>query len=68
MKRFAVAYFNFFDNDLKLTIVSAGNWRDALVEAGHIDSAVNDSLPDDYKDAQVEAFNQDWQFAVEEVK
>jgi len=33
MKRYAVAHMNLFDNDLKIRIVEASDWRDALIKA-----------------------------------
>jgi len=69
MPKFAVAYINQFNNfDLKLSFVEAADWREALVVSGYADDEVVASLNNlSYKDAQQEAFNQDWNFAVEEV-
>jgi len=33
MKKFAVAYTNFLENDLKIKIVEASDWREALIKA-----------------------------------
>lgn len=30
MNKFAVAYINFFNNDLIIEIIEADNWKDAL--------------------------------------
>lgn len=56
-----------FENELKLSLVEAAGWRDALFAAGHLDEEAAASMPDTYREAQTEAFNQDWHFAVEEV-
>lgn len=56
-----------FEDELKLSIVEAAGWRDALLVAGHLDEETAASMPDTYREAQIEAFNQDWHFAVEEV-
>lgn len=33
MKKYAVAHMNFLDNDLKIKIVGASDWREALIRA-----------------------------------
>lgn len=67
MKKYVVGYINFFDNVLKLRIVKAEGWYDALHKAFE----VGVYLPVDMKDieeAKAEAFNQDWMFTVQELK
>ena len=61
--KYAVAHIDLFEHDLKIEIVEASNWKEALEI---FVSNVND-LPDDLKEAKEEAFNQDWMFAVKEV-
>ncbi len=68
MKKFAVAYFSCSDNGMELMIVKAKDWRDALVVSTFVSAYTVEQLPDDQNRAQEEAFNQDWQFAVKEVK
>jgi hypothetical protein len=44
MKKFVVAYINFFDNELKLNIIEAENWSDAIMKAGYGDYGICNSL------------------------
>lgn len=64
MKKYAVSYISFFDNVLKLEIVKASGWKDALNKAFGIKGVW---LPDDYKAAQEDAFSGEYMFAVKEV-
>lgn len=68
MRKFAVGYLSAFEDELKIEIVFAADWRDALVKSKFIDEEVLNSLPDDLADAKQEAFNQDWNFDVKEIK
>lgn len=63
MKKYAVAFVNFFDNDLKIKIVGAEDWRQALNKAFGPKYLKSDNLVD----AKEEAFNQDWLFGVVEL-
>ena len=56
MKHFAVSYINYFDNDLKLKIVPAKIWKGALESAF---PGMAEFLPDDKKQAKIEAANQE---------
>ena len=64
-KTFAVARISFFDNELKVKVVSAPNWRDALIGAFNVGDY--DNFPDTIKEAKEAAFNNDWMFDVVEV-
>lgn len=74
MKKYAVGWINFFDNDLQIKIVEieeSGNksydWRDAL-EAAFPGYAENVAFAGDNMDlAKEEAFNQEWLFDVKEI-
>jgi len=57
MKKFAVAYTNFFDNDLKIKIVEASDWREALIKA----------FPVVIMETKAQAFGRDVSFAVVEI-
>ena len=63
---YAVAYVNFYDNDLQLKTVDvpSTDWKVALEAAfpGHAEH-----ISDDLEEAKNDAFNQDWLFAVEAV-
>lgn len=69
---YAVAAVSFHENDLKIEMVEAENWKEALskhslfTEAG--DPGDVSWLPDDIDDAKSEAFNADIMFDVLEVK
>lgn len=69
MKRWAVGYINFDNNELKIEIVPAESWRSALSQhsfigpSGHLDEA----LPADIEDAKSEFFNQDAMFDCVEI-
>ena len=69
MKKFAVAYINFFDNELSVVIIEANNWRDALSE--RMRQLYPDSEPlslsGSIKDEQQNAFDEDWLFDVTEI-
>ncbi len=60
--KFAVAFMDFFENDLKIKIVEADDWREALVKAFEA-SFEGETL----KEARVAAFNQDYLFNVVEL-
>ena len=64
MKKYAVAYILFFDNDLQLKVVEAKGWKEALNKA--FDN-IGDYLPDRIEEAKAEAFNGDWMFEVKEI-
>jgi len=67
MNKFAVAFINFFDNDLQIKIVEIGSahWKHAFVAA----------YPDyaefignkDMETAKDDAWNQDWAFEVKKI-
>ena len=65
MKKYAVGFINFFFNDLKITIVEADDWQDAL-EKAHPNTV--DYMPDDIEAAKAKAFDQDWMFDVVEIQ
>ncbi len=65
MKTYAVAYISFYDNTLKIIIVKAKNWKDALIKTFGVGSW--DGFPDDMEEAKEEAFNGDWMFDVTEI-
>lgn len=69
MAKFAVAYFGLLDNNLELSFVEADDWRSALVATKHVSEDGLASFEGlSYEQARDEALNQDWHFAVEEVK
>lgn len=64
MKKYAVAYMNFFDNDLKIKIVGSLGWRDALIKAFPIMSWVSSGNLEESKET---AFDHDVLFDVVEI-
>ncbi len=60
---FIVAFTNFFDNDLKIKIVKAKDWKAAIKDAFNLEFE-----SDDLETAKEDAFNQDVLFEVKEVK
>jgi len=64
-RRFAVAHMNFFDNDLKIKIVDADNWRQAADKAF---PSLYWLREDDLGKAKEEASNCDILFNVVEIK
>jgi hypothetical protein len=63
VKNYAVAYMNFFSNDLTIKFVESDSWKNALYKAFPLEGY---ELPDDMEEARVEAFNGDWMFFVKE--
>jgi len=62
MTRHAVAYTDFYNNDLQIKIVEASSWRKALVKAFPV---MGDFiLDDDLEKAREDMFNSDVQFNV----
>lgn len=68
MRRFAVAVIMFFDNELKIKIVKAENWKDALKEAFPIEADFVIITGNDILETKRQAFDQDWMFEVIEVQ
>ena len=65
MKRYAVGYFNHYDNDLQVKVVEAADWKDALGKAFDHAKYVTS---DDMEEAKDEAINQDWAFDAVEIE
>lgn len=67
MSKFCVAYINAFDNSLEQYIVDAADWREALNNAkpGYAEHVAH---CENMEAAMEEAFNQDWNFHVIEIK
>lgn len=59
---FVVTYLNFYDNDLKIKIVKAKDWKEAIKEAFDLEFE-----SDDLEGAKEDAFNQDVLFEVLEI-
>lgn len=66
MKKFAVGYINFFDNELKINIVEAENWKDALCKGSPMGPDWIES--DTMAEAKEKAFDMDSMFDVVEIK
>lgn len=67
MKKYAVAYINFLDFNLKMKIVvSDGGWKGAL-ENAFIGYGCDLDLPDDIENAKDCAYEKDWIFEVVEI-
>ena len=66
-KRFAVAWLNYFDNDLELSVVEANTWQEALEKAkpGYVENVAD--AGDDMDKARELAVDQDWTFTVKEI-
>jgi len=62
--KYAVAYVNFFDNDLQLRVVKARGWKQAVSRAFDCAQHLTSETLDEAKE---EAFNQDWLFNVLEI-
>ena len=71
MKKFAVGYLSFFENDLVVEIVEAENWGKALVNHSKLksedDTYLEEICVDGMKVAQGHAFDGDWIFDVKEI-
>lgn len=70
MKKFAVAYMNFSDNDLTVKVIKAESWKEALenrLSELYPDSEDCYEFSDNIEVEKEEAFNQDWLFDVTEV-
>ena len=65
MKKFAVSYINFYDNNLQTKIIEANNWKEALDKSEFFTGL---ELPEDFQEAKQEAFNCDSMFEVVEIK
>ena len=66
MKKFAVGYINFFDNDLIIEIIEAFNWIDALRQHSKLskDFWLSESS---LEEAKIDAFNGDMMIDVKEI-
>lgn len=62
MNKYAVAFVDFFENDLQIKIVEAIDWKQALIKAFGI-VFTSETL----EKAKEEAFNQDCLFDVKEI-
>ena len=69
MKKFAVAYMNFFDNCLTVRVIESDNWVGALQK--RLLEIYPDSEPielsEDIEAEKTNAFDQEWVFDVTEV-
>ena len=66
MKKYAVAYVSLLGDDLEIKITEAYSWHDALSKTfPEFAGVVN---PDNLNKAKKEAFDQDWQLDVVEIK
>ena len=65
MNRYAVAYINFYDNELSIKLTKANNWREAVDNTFKIfeEMGVVD-ISDDIEEAKREAFDADFMFDV----
>lgn len=70
MKKFAVAYMNFFDNDLTVKVVESESWNEALAKRFSELYPKSENIfecSDNIEAEKVKAFNEDWIFDVTEV-
>lgn len=68
MKKYAISFIDFHENDLIIKVVETdGSWKDALVKSQFVDDENAETLDDDMKNAKEQAFNQDWLFEVVEI-
>lgn len=69
MKRWAVGFISFMDNEMKIEIISAATWKTALAlhaAAGGYEIA-DDELSDDMETAKQQFFDQDAMFDVAQI-
>jgi len=66
-KQFAVAWINFFDNDLTIDIVWAKDWREAALSCSPSQFDNLDEIPEDVTEAKQMAFDRDSMFEVVEL-
>lgn len=68
MRKFAVSYINFFDNELKTKIISypTNNWFECLIKA--FPELEDYHFPEDIDEAKENANNWDFMFEVVEIK
>ena len=68
--KYAVAAMNFFDNEITIKVITADNWKDAVLQhpqyASTEDTPENEKVqfPDDIDDAKAFAFDMDSMFDV----
>lgn len=72
MTKYAVAYISFFENELKVEIIEANGWKEALSKHSMLldeDGNPGDIewLPEDMEEAKIEANNADMAFDVKEI-
>ena len=67
MKQYAIAYVNFFDNDLQLKLVEADDWKEALVKGFGADK-IGWLESKNLESAKEEAFNSDCLIDVKEIE
>lgn len=72
MKKFAVGYINFCDNDLSIEIVEANDVKEAIgkhsVLTGPRNKAWMDEMPDDIEEIKERFFNSDSMIDVVEIE
>lgn len=70
--KYVVGYMNFFDNNLKVEIVEAENWKEALSKHSWLAKySFEDSvgfLPDDLETAKDESIDMEFLFDIVEIK
>lgn len=64
---YAVAWMNFFDNELKIEFIWAANWREAVLAHSLNNFVGVDDIPEDIEEAKRAAFDLDSMFDVVEV-
>ena len=67
MKRWAVGWTSFFDNDLTIEIIDAEDWHSALLKHSKIGEDPWE-FPLNIEEAKAEAFNGDCMFDVVEIR
>ena len=59
MKRFAVGYYNAYDNELTVEIVEAADWKEAAAKHSKGSGHGPEDWPDTLEELKEEFFNQD---------
>jgi hypothetical protein len=66
-KQFAVAWINFYDNELTIDFVWAKDWREAVMSCATSQFIALEEIPEDIEEAKRIAFDRDSTFEVREV-
>jgi oligoendopeptidase F len=64
LKKYAVAYINFYDNELSIKLTEANNWEEAVNKTFDLFAELGEDCSTDIEEAKRQAFDADFMFEV----